>query len=145
LPFNAAEILDTRSSFVLFDGCRGHSVCDFLGTRYSIVFFSISHWSSVPMDQRGPLPEYPGDETMRLIKAMLAPPRGYEDGGRRQKSIQEAFGFTGKQQALRWQPVDWCQLPPEVMARIVRFVGFRQTAVLSKRSHQELTAKKNQS
>ena len=33
LPEKFAESLDTRSSFVLFDGRRAHSVCDFIGER----------------------------------------------------------------------------------------------------------------
>ena len=35
LPEKYAESLDTRSSFVLFDGRRAHSVCELIGERYS--------------------------------------------------------------------------------------------------------------
>ena len=33
LPEKFAESIDTRSSFVLFDGRRAHSVCEFIGER----------------------------------------------------------------------------------------------------------------
>jgi len=142
LPVNAAEILDTRTEFVLFDGNRAHSVCDFIGTRFSLVFFSISQFDSVPLAQRGPLLDYPTGAAIRQLNNVLAPPRGYN--GRRQQSIQEAFGFRAKLQALRWQPVDWTQLPPEVLLRVARFAGAPAMALLSKRALQGRVAKRKQ-
>ena len=141
LPPQAADVLDTRSAFVVFDGRRGHSVCDFIGSRYSLVYFSISQYNSVPLDQRGPLQDYPDDDTMRALKFTLAPPRGYADG-RRQQSIQQAFGFDAKHQALRWLRTDWGKLPVDVLLRIARYAGSPPIAVLSKHALREHAAKK---
>ncbi len=140
MPDTAAQVLDTHTQFVLFDGDRGHSVCDYIGTRYSLVYFSIAQYEQVPLDQRGALPNYPSKEAIRQLSNMLAPPRGYN--GLRQKSIQEAFGFAGKHQALRWQPVDWTQLPPEVLLCVARFAGASTAALLSKRALQGRVAKR---
>ena len=139
----AAQVLDTHAGFVLFDGNRGHSVCDFIGTRYSLVYFSISQYEQVPLDQRGAPPDYPEEGSMRLLKKLLAPPRGYSNG-LRQKSIEEAFGFAGKEQALRWQPTDWTQLPTEVLLRVARFAGVSAVALLSKRALQGRGATRKQ-
>ena len=138
LPTNAAEILDTRTGFVLFDGTRGHSVSPFIGSRYSLVYFSISQYENVPLDQRGPFVDYPTPATIRQLRGMLAPPRGYANG-LRQKSIQQAFGHAGKHQALRWH---WGQLPLDVLVRIARFAGTPLVAILSKRALQEWVATK---
>ena len=143
LPEAAAQVLDTHAGFVLFDGKRGHSVCDFIGARYSLVFFSISQYEKVPLDQRGPLLNYPEEGSMRPLQKLLAPPRGYSDG-LRQKSIEQAFGFAGKKQALRWQPTDWSQLPPTVLLRIARYAGVPPSAVLSKRALQDYAAVRKQ-
>ena len=104
-------------------GDLSSSVEDFEGERYSLVFFSISQYARVPMDQRALLLDYPTTESMRVLQKMLAPPRGYNDG-MRQRSIQEAFGLAGKSQSMRWQPaVEWGKLPLDVLLRISRFAG----------------------
>ena len=94
LPNSAAQTLDSRSGFVLFDGRRAHSVTDFIGERYSLVFFSINQFSNVPPDQRHPLPDYPKEQQLSDLMRMLAPPRGYSAGCTRvQQSIFAAFGM----------------------------------------------------
>ena len=121
LPVGVADILDTRSGFVLFDGRRGHSVTDFIGERYSIVFFSIHQYSRVPLDQRHLLPDYPDEAKLNAIMRTLSPPKGYTDGGGLQQSIYAAFGMPDRRRALRWPSVSWSRLPAEVVVLLCAF------------------------
>jgi hypothetical protein len=88
--------------------------------RYSLVFFSISQFGSVPHDQRHALPDYPKEQQMNDLMRMLAPPRGYS-AGKLQQSIFAAFGMPERQQALRWPSTNWSRLPADVVVRLRAF------------------------
>jgi len=128
---NRAEVLDTKAGFVLFDGLRAHAVQDFTGERYSMVFFSISQYARVPLDQRLAIPDYPTEASMSYLSKLLAPPRGYRDG-LRQQSILQAFGLAEREQALRWHVAALTCCPPEVLARVADFLR-QSLARLSRR------------
>ena len=104
---------------------------DFIGERYSLVFFTIQQYLRVPLDQRAAIPDYPTEERLQLLTRLLGPPRGYSDG-LKQQSILQAFGLAAKKQALQWAVPDLCGCPPEVLARIADLVGPSSVAALSR-------------
>ena len=111
--------LDTRSGFVLFDGCRAHSVEPFDGDRYSLVFFGIGSHSA---GQRGNLPRevaYPTEDALRYFSSYIAGPRGYDDVGGRAQSIWRYLGLPEKPQVL-WLPCPGLSILP---LRCIRDVG----------------------
>ena len=122
LPAQAAQILDTRSGFCLFDGKRCHAVSDFVGERFSLVFFSISQYAKVPQEQRALLPDYTQEAALQTFHRMLGPPRGYSVG-RLQQSIWGAFGYRERDQALRWPAQALHALPKDALLLISRFSG----------------------
>mmetsp|Transcript_21164 Transcript_21164/g.68467 ORF Transcript_21164/g.68467 Transcript_21164/m.68467 type:complete len:731 (-) Transcript_21164:396-2588(-) len=77
------KTLDLRRQLLLFDGNRGHSVEDFQGERYSIVFFSIGKSHKVNEKQRQLLMDVgirvPDAKSLVDMKKLLSPPLGYGD------------------------------------------------------------------
>ena len=91
---------------------------DYIGERYSVVYFSIAGYNEVPLDQRAQLQHYPTDDVILELTRMLAPPRGYCDG-KRQKSILEAFNLVDKKQALCWPMAATLGKMPEEVLRLM--------------------------
>ena len=111
--------LDTRSGFLLFDGCRAHSVEPFRGDRYSVVFFSIGSHSKGP---RGDLPRevvYPTEAALRYYQSYITGPRGC---GRAQ-SIRRYFGLLEKPQVLWLACPGLSTLPPSCVRHVAILVG----------------------
>ena len=109
-----SQVLDSHTSWVLFDGRRAHMVSDFIGERYYVVYFSINQHSAVPLNQRWSLPFYPDD-------IAIAPPKGYSPGGKTQISIRAAFGLPDGFHSLQWRIINLSNLPYEVLGRILKF------------------------
>mmetsp|Transcript_23759 Transcript_23759/g.59960 ORF Transcript_23759/g.59960 Transcript_23759/m.59960 type:complete len:490 (+) Transcript_23759:65-1534(+) len=71
--------LDLKGGLALFNGNSGHSVQDFEGSRYSIVYFTIGAYDKAPQEAKDGL----GDLGFRLPasdedpRALLRAPRGY--------------------------------------------------------------------
>ena len=118
-------VLDTRNAFVLFDGRRAHSVEDFIGERYSLVFFSINQYARTPLEEKAALAQFPDELSLRILTKMLAPARG--DHGA--QSIWTAFGFADRQQAIRWPIRSLESLPIEALELVIAFVPGQVTAV----------------
>lgn len=88
-----------------------------------MVFFTITKFADVPLDQRLLLPTYPNDAAIKAFHNMLAPPRGY-NGRARQRSIWEAFGYNAKVQVLQITAVGiFGKFPKDVLVRMLKFVG----------------------
>ena len=115
--------LDTRSGFLLFDGCRAHSVEPFQGERYSLVFFSIGSHSTGP---RGYLPKevvYPTEEALRYFSGHIAGPHGYDVVGGRAQSIRRYLGLQEKPQVLWLACAGLGTLPPRCVRDVVALLG----------------------
>ena len=118
---HAPKILDSRLGWILFDGRRGHMVPDFIGERYSLVFFTISQYSQVPLNQRWALPFYPDQDSIQWWTSRLAPPKGYSPCGKTQIGIRAAFGLPDKHHSLRWVLPTLGGIPHEIAAIIAGF------------------------
>ena len=98
--------VDTQAAVVLFDGNRCHSVEPFLGERYSLVFFTQSHFSRAPkaelvfLDDNGLGVPTEGD--LRFFAGLLAPPKGYGRGAQ-QQTIRRCLGLAEKPQAISYK------------------------------------------
>jgi len=81
LPPEGKVSLNLRDGLALFDGNRGHSVENFDGERYSIVFFSMKRYHKATDEDRQWLIEqglcFPTDESLHYAQSLLPPPRGY--------------------------------------------------------------------
>ena len=118
--------LDTRSGFLLFDGCRAHAVEPFQGVRYSVVFFSIGAHSTGP---RGDLPKevvYPTEEALRYFSSYIAGPRGYDIIGGRAQSIRRYLGLQEKPQVRLFACPGLGTLPPRCIRDVASLLGDEQ-------------------
>jgi len=85
---------DIQKKLVLFDGNRGHSVQDFEGQRFSIVFFTVSKYARANAGMRQALENlgirYPDEQAMEKLKGLLGAPTGYHEAalGRKSKSTK---------------------------------------------------------
>jgi len=91
--------LDLKGGLALFNGNCGHSVNDFTGSRYSIVYFTIGAYNNAPQEAKDGLEDLgfkvpAADEDPR---ALLRAPRGY---GRKQAGSQA--GKKEELPAMRW-------------------------------------------
>ena len=119
LPPSGAIKLDTKNQFCLFDGKRCHAVDDFVGERYSLVFFTVTNHADVPVCCRANLPDFPSRASLSLYQRMLAPPRGYDS----QPSILQAFGFPVREAVLIWPPHRFDNLPESALVLLLQFAG----------------------
>jgi len=74
--------MDISKQLLLFDGNRGHSVENFKGNRYSLVYFCTGQFSKANKTVRGELERcgfnFPTKEGLSIAKDLLGNPRGYK-------------------------------------------------------------------
>jgi len=74
--------LDINKNLLLFDGNRGHSVEDFQGERFSLVYFCTGQWRKANKTVQSELEKcginFPTKESMSLGQKLLGTPRGYK-------------------------------------------------------------------
>jgi len=72
--------LSIKDNLLMFDGNRAHSVNDFSGERYSLVFFSLGAWRKAPAEDvqelRGLGVPFPTEETSTQTRSLLDPAGG---------------------------------------------------------------------
>jgi hypothetical protein len=92
LPTELSKPLDIKGKLTLFDGNRGHSVEDFTGDRYSLVFFSSGCHVRTKDDVKNFLTKqgganWPTQDSIAYAESFLPPPRGYH--------VEGGVAFTG--------------------------------------------------
>eukprot|EP00441_Pelagodinium_beii_P038199 CAMPEP_0197650138 /NCGR_PEP_ID=MMETSP1338-20131121/30762_1 /TAXON_ID=43686 ORGANISM="Pelagodinium beii, Strain RCC1491" /NCGR_SAMPLE_ID=MMETSP1338 /ASSEMBLY_ACC=CAM_ASM_000754 /LENGTH=552 /DNA_ID=CAMNT_0043224489 /DNA_START=55 /DNA_END=1713 /DNA_ORIENTATION=+ len=75
--------VDLGENLLLFDGNRGHSVNDFKGERYSLVFFCVGLYDRANKAVKAELErcgiQFPSQTGMAAARSLLGAPRGYKD------------------------------------------------------------------
>merc|ERR1712232_1300930 len=75
-------MFDISNTLLLFDGNRGHSVQDFKGERFSLVYFCTGQWHKANKAMQIELAacgiNFPTKQSMAMAKKMLGTPRGYK-------------------------------------------------------------------
>lgn len=81
LPLEDRVSLNLKDGFALFNGNCAHEVNAFEGERYSLVFFTVGKFWKTPPDVKKLLTDagiqWPTEESLTRIGALLHPPRGY--------------------------------------------------------------------
>lgn len=98
--------MDISDKLLLFDGNRGHSVNDFKGQRYSLVYFCTGQFFKANQTVRGELERcgfhFPTKEGLAIAKGLLGKPRGY-------KALKNAKAVT--QGSTKPTAITWLQEP----------------------------------
>jgi len=93
--------MDIAKSLLLFDGNRGHSVCNFKGERFSLVYFCTGLYHKANKTVRDELERcgirFPTEAGKALAKTMLGKPRGYKA-----LSKSKALAKSTQPTALTW-------------------------------------------
>lgn len=94
--------MDISKHLLLFDGNRGHSVENFKGNRYSLVFFCTGQFAKADKKVRGELKRcgfhFPTKEGLKIGKDLLGKPRGYKA----LKKVKAATKASTKPTAITW-------------------------------------------
>jgi hypothetical protein len=119
-----AITLDAQKAVCLFDGCRAHRVTEFVGERYSLVFFTQSQYQkAAPADLdflRDHGLEMPTEAGLRFFMSLLSPPKGYGQG--QQQSIRRCLGLADKQPVISWKTVGLTDIGSDALQLAMSFV-----------------------
>lgn len=111
LPHKDRKMLNISKSLALFDGCRGHEVDPFKGTRFSAVWFNCGKFWTMGKENREFLTEcgFTAQESQDVehVTKLLPAPRGYPGC----QSLNKMFGRADREQAA-----DVYQWPEKVIA-----------------------------
>mmetsp|Transcript_26663 Transcript_26663/g.69669 ORF Transcript_26663/g.69669 Transcript_26663/m.69669 type:complete len:566 (+) Transcript_26663:114-1811(+) len=93
---------DISKQLLLFDGNRGHSVENFKGDRYSLVYFCTGQFFKANKTVRGELERcgfhFPTKEGLKIAKDLLGKPRGYKA----LRNTTAAAAGSSKPMAITW-------------------------------------------
>jgi len=119
LPMERMETIDIRRAFRVFDGRRGHCVQEFIGERFSVVFFSCRSYRAADADLRRRIAEcgatWPSDDSNEAFTRQIPVARGYPDvvlpygaakrrGAATQNDSEEEDGSEDEDAALLCNP-----------------------------------------
>ena len=82
-----AVVFESKREMLLFDGKRCHSVTNFKGERYSLVFFTLLGFEKVREEDKEILKglTWPTEGLQEYWRSILAPPKGLQQSGIRSK------------------------------------------------------------